>query len=182
MTGEGSLSRFRRWEEIVRRLEGELSVPSDQLLGELERRLDHARALQKEVDRLRMGSVREELFLKASDPEMTGGVKVVAQRADRLSPQEMRVVADDLRHKLGSGVVILGRADGPKVSLLVAVTEDLKKRVKAGKMIRELGGIIGGGGGGRDDLAEAGGRDPSRLDEALRAGVAMVAELAGATT
>jgi alanyl-tRNA synthetase len=64
----------------------------------------------------------------------------------------------------------------------VAVTEDLKKRVKAGKMIRELGGIIGGGGGGRDDLAEAGGRDPSKLDEALRAGVAMVAELAGATT
>ena len=182
VTGEGSLSRFRRWEEIVRRLEGELSVPSDQVLGELERRFDHARSLQKEIDQLRMGSVREELFLKASDPEIAGGVKVVAQRADRLSPQEMRVVADDLRHKLGSGVVILGRADGPKASLLVAVTEDLKKRVKAGKVIRELGGIIGGGGGGRDDLAEAGGRDPSRLDEALRAGVVMVAELAGTTT
>jgi len=182
VTGEGSLDRFRRWEGLVRRLEGELSVPGDGLLVELEKRLEHARSLQKEIDRLRMRSVRDDLERKASEPEVVGGVKVIAHRVDGLSPQEMRVVADDLRHRLGSGVVILGRAEGEKASLLVAVTEDLKHRLAAGAMIRELARIIGGGGGGRSDLAEAGGKDPSRLDEAVREGVAMVARAAEAGT
>ena len=76
-------------------------------------------------------------------------------------------------------MVILGRAENGKASLLVAVTRDLEERVQAGAMIRELARIIGGGGGGRRDLAEAGGRDPSRLDDALREGVALVARAAG---
>jgi alanyl-tRNA synthetase len=180
VTGQGSLERFRRWESIVRRLEGQLSAPGDGLLVELEKRLEHARALERELERLRMRSVRDDLARKAAQPEVVGGVKVIAQRVDGLSPQEMRLVADDLRVKLGSGVVILGRAEGEKVSLLVAVTEDLHDRLAAGAMIRELARIIGGGGGGRRDLAEAGGKDPSRLDEAVREGVAMVARSAGA--
>jgi alanyl-tRNA synthetase len=180
VTGEGSLQRFRRWEKLVRQLEGELSVPGDDVLEEIGKRLEHGRNLQKELDRVRVGSIRQDLAQKADNPEIAGGVKVIAQRVDLLSPQEMRVAADDLRHKLGSGVVILGRAEGEKASLLVAVTADLTDRFKAGAMIRDLGRIIGGGGGGRNDLAEAGGRDPSKLDEALREGVAWIARTEGA--
>jgi len=76
-----------------------------------------------------------------------------------------------LRGKLGSGVVVLGRAAEEKASLLVAVTPDLTRRVPAGTLVRALGKRIGGGGGGRPDMAEAGGRDVSRLDEALGAAV-----------
>jgi alanyl-tRNA synthetase len=111
---------------------------------------------------------------------MAGGIKVLAQRADGLGSAETRTLADNLRQKLGSGIVILGRAEGEKATLLVAVTDDLKGRLPAGDLVRELAKIIGGGGGGRPDLAEAGGKDPSRLDEALRAGVAAVARRAGA--
>jgi alanyl-tRNA synthetase len=88
-------------------------------------------------------------------------------------------VADNLRQSLGSGVVILGRAEGDKASILVAVTDDLKGRIGAGELVKELAKIIGGGGGGRSDLAEAGGKDPSRLDEALKAGLLAVGRRAG---
>jgi alanyl-tRNA synthetase len=100
--------------------------------------------------------------------EVVSGVKVIAERADGLAQQELRELADALRGRLGSGVVVLGRADGPKASLLVAVTPDLTGRVPAGALVRRLAKIIGGGGGGRPDMAEAGGREPDRLDEALR--------------
>jgi alanyl-tRNA synthetase len=96
-------------------------------------------------------------------------VRVVVERVDGVSPQEMRELADGLRGKLRSGVVVLGRAEGRKASLLVSVTDDLTARLAAGDLVRELGRIIGGGGGGRPDLAEAGGQDSSRLDEALKA-------------
>ena len=100
-------------------------------------------------------------------------------RIDGLGASETRQLADALRRKLGSGIVVLGRADGEKASLLVAVTDDLKARVPAGDLVRELAQIIGGGGGGRSDLAEAGGKDPSRLDEALTASRTAVARRAG---
>ena len=77
--------------------------------------------------------------------------------------------------------MILGRAEGEKASILVAVTDDLKLRFGAGDLVKELALIIGGGGGGRSDLAEAGGKDPSRLDEALLAGRDAVARRAGAS-
>ena len=93
----------------------------------------------------------------------------MAERVDGASPQELRQLADNLRQKLGSGVVILGRVADDKVSLLVAVTDDLKGKLHAGRLVKQLAPIIGGGGGGRPDMAEAGGRDPSRLDEALQA-------------
>jgi alanyl-tRNA synthetase len=106
---------------------------------------------------------------KAADPENVAGVGLLAERVDGLSPQEMRELADNLRGKLRSGVVVLGRAAGGKVSLLVAVTADLKQRVPARDLVKELGPMIGGGGGGRPDMAEAGGKNEAGLDDALAA-------------
>jgi len=108
------------------------------------------------------------------------GIKVLVARVDGLVSQDARVLADSLRGTLGSGIVILGRAEGDKASILVAVTDDLKSRIGAGDLVKELARIIGGGGGGRNDLAEAGGKDPSRLDEALLASREAVARRAGA--
>jgi alanyl-tRNA synthetase len=167
VTGEGSLARFRREHAIVRTLEEQLSVPQDRVLAEIERRLAELRAAQRALEGERVGSVRRRLLRKAEQPEMVAGVRLIAERVDGLGPQELRELADGLRGKLGSGVVVLGRADGPKASVLVAVTRDLTDRLPAGDLVRVLGRIIGGGGGGRPDLAEAGGKQPSRLDEAL---------------
>jgi len=178
VTGEGSLGRFREDYEIVHALEEQLCVPRDQVLAEIRRRFDQVRELQRAVDKQKLGAVRVRL-VRAAEEAAAAGERVLAERVDGLEAQELRELADELRAKLRSGVVVLGRAGQDKASLLVAVTDDLKGTIPAGDLVRTLGKRIGGGGGGRPDLAEAGGKDPSRLDEALREAVAIVNERLG---
>ena len=157
-----------------------LSVPRHDVLAEFERRMESLREVQRDLERHRVGAVRDELMAKAANAEIVAGVKLLSARVDGLASAEARVLADSLRQTLGSGIVILGRAEGEKASILVAVTDDLKAKIGAGDLVKELAKIIGGGGGGRNDLAEAGGKDPSRLDEALAAGRDAVARRVGA--
>jgi alanyl-tRNA synthetase len=86
-------------------------------------------------------------------------------------------MADALRSKVGSGVVVLGARDGAKVSLIAAVTPDLTARIQAGRLVQELAAMVGGSGGGRPDFAQAGGREPERLPAALAAAAEKVREL-----
>ena len=91
-------------------------------------------------------------------------MKVLATRADNLERTQLRTLIDNLRNKLGSGVVVLGSVSDGKVALIVGVTKDLTSRVQAGKIIAEVAKKVGGSGGGRPDMAEAGGKDPAALD------------------
>src|SRR5438045_8341007 len=95
------------------------------------------------------------------------GIKVLTHRVDNLERAQMRTLIDQLRDKIGSGVVVLGSATNGSVSLIVGVTKDLTSRTQAGKVIGPVAQKVGGKGGGRPDLAEAGGKDPSALDSAL---------------
>jgi alanyl-tRNA synthetase len=167
VSGTGALELFREEHALLRALEEQLSVPRGKVLEEFERRLEQMRAMQKELGQRRKRLVRERLAKKLAEAESVAGVKVFTHRVEEMDPQEMRELADELRRDLRSGVVVLGRADGGKASLLVAVTEELKSRLPAGDLVKALGKIIGGGGGGRPDMAEAGGKEPGRLDEAL---------------
>jgi len=177
ISGEGSLSRFRDEHAIVRSLEERFSIPPERVLAEIERRLEQLREVQRELERLRLEQVRERFAAKIETPRIVDGVKLVAERVEGLGAQEMRELADALRGKLHSGVVVLGRAESGKAALLVAVTDDLTDRLPAGSLVRTLGRIIGGGGGGRADMAEAGGKDPTRLDEALAAAASEISRL-----
>ena len=107
------------------------------------------------------------------------GVKVLATRADNLERAQLRTLVDNLRNKLGSGVVVLGTTEDGKVALIVGVTKDLTGKVHAGKVVGEIAKKVGGKGGGRPDLAEAGGTDPSQLDSALSGAAETVKSLAG---
>jgi alanyl-tRNA synthetase len=95
------------------------------------------------------------------------GIAVMARRAPEMEVSDLRNLADTLRQKLGSGVVVLGMEQGGKATLLVASTEDVLDRAPAGAVVKHLAGIVGGRGGGRPNLAQAGGPDAGRLDEAL---------------
>ena len=107
------------------------------------------------------------------------GVKVLAHRVDNLERAQMRTLIDQLRDKIGSGVVVLGSASNGNVSLIVGVTKDLTGRVQAGKVIGPVAQKVGGKGGGRPDLAEAGGKDSGALDAALDGAYAVVESLLG---
>ena len=99
-----------------------------------------------------------------------------------MSPSELRNLADTLRQKLGSGVVVLGMESGGKATLLAAVTDDLTKRVRAGDLVRELATIVGGKGGGKPNLAQAGGPDVAKLDDALEGVPQTVAAIVSGST
>ena len=173
LTGAGALRRFREDHELVRQVESTLKVARPNLVEGLNRRLEAIRDLQKEIEQLRARIARGEGGAGAKETILTvNGHTVVARRADGMSGAEMRNLADAIRQKIGSGVVLLARADEGKALLLVAVTPDLTGRVKAGDLVRQIAPLVGGQGGGRPELAEAGGKDPSALDGALEAGVA----------
>jgi alanyl-tRNA synthetase len=176
VTGAGAL-------EYVRKLESELLRAGERLKGgpfEVAGRVDklaaELRTRDKEIAELRQklatGGGRDLM----SDVREVAGIKVLAQRTEVADAKALRDVGDQLRDKLGSGVVVLfGVADG-KVSLLTMVSKDLTGKVHAGKLAGELAAIVGGKGGGRPDMAQAGGSDPSKVDAAI----ARAFELVGA--
>ncbi len=185
VTGEGSLEHFRRDHE----LEGVVSSfvsptlaqktrkdgapgseeisPAEALKFELEKKDAEIKRLQRELDQARMKSASSSTQNIAEKIKEVKGVKVLAHRVDNLGRAQMRTLVDQLRDKLGSGVVVLGSASNGNVALIVGVTKDLTSRVQAGKVIAPVAQKVGGKGGGRPDLAEAGGKDASALDAAL---------------
>ena len=102
-------------------------------------------------------------------PPDVNGIKLVARRVEGLEKAALRGISDSLRDRLGSGVVVLASEIDGKVALVVSVTKDLTARVQAGRLVKELAPMVGGGGGGRPDFAEAGGKDPSKIDQLLAA-------------
>ena len=96
------------------------------------------------------------------------GVKLITKRVSGLEKGALRGISDSLRERIGSGVVVLVSENDGKVGLVVSVTKDLTSRIQAGRLVKELAPIVGGAGGGRPDFAEAGGKDPSKIDDLLR--------------
>jgi alanyl-tRNA synthetase len=183
VTGEGSLRHFRKdhqLENVVATLvRGDDESPAEALRRELERREEELKKLRKELDQARMKSASSSASSATENVREVKGVKVLAHRADNLERPQLRTLIDNLRNKLGSGVVVLGSVQDGKVALIVGVTKDLTSRVQAGKIISEVAKKVGGSGGGRPDMAEAGGKDPAALDSALAESYDVVSSLLG---
>ncbi len=193
VTGEGSLEHFReayateqearRWVATERkglspkieevdgstkqfRYEGHSRLRAA-LHEEFKMKDAEIKRLTRELDHVRMKSASASTGNIGERVKEVKGVKVLAQRVDNLERGQLRTLVDQLRDKIGSGVVILGSASNGNVALIVGVTKDLVGRVQAGKVIGPVAEKVGGKGGGRPDLAEAGGKDASALDAAL---------------
>jgi alanyl-tRNA synthetase len=172
VTGEGSLQHFQKdhkLENVVASLAGhsEADSPAEALKLELDKKDSEIKRLQRELDQARMKSASSTVASVTDKIKDIHGIKVLAHRVDNLERAQMRTLVDQLRDKLGSGVVVLGSATDGSVSLIVGVTKDLTQKIQAGKVIGPVAQKVGGKGGGRPDLAEAGGKDPAALDAAL---------------
>ncbi len=181
VTGLGALNEFRRDYEVAQ-LAAQLApnaetAPAEALRSRLTAQEDELKRLRRELDQARMKSASSAVSGAAEQAVEVKGVKVLAQRVDALDRGQMRTLVDNLRNKLGSGVVVLGSAQDGKVALIVGVTKDLTGKVQAGKVVGEIARRVGGSGGGRPDMAEAGGKDPSQLDAALKSAADVVGAL-----
>jgi alanyl-tRNA synthetase len=178
VSGTGALSEFRRGFDVARvvgQMVGATELaPADALRHRIAAQEEEMKKLRRELEQVRMKSASAAVSDAASTAVEVKGVKVLAQRVDALDKSQMRNLADELRGKLGSGIVVLGAAADGRVSLIVAITKDLTSRVQAGKVVGQLAALVGGKGGGRPDLAEAGGSDPAALDKALASASSVV--------
>ncbi|MFZ0953466.1 MAG: alanine--tRNA ligase [Candidatus Sulfotelmatobacter sp.] len=157
----------------------EVASPAEALRAELDKKDSEIKRLTRELDQARMKSASSSTANIGDCVKDVKGVKVLAHRVDNLERAQLRTLVDQLRDKIGSGVVVLGSASNGSVSLIVGVTKDLTGRVQAGKVIGPVAQKVGGKGGGRPDLAEAGGKDAGALDAALDGAYAVVESLLG---
>ena len=167
ISGDHGLAEYQRALSTLRDAAALLNTSEDGLIDALSRQLESAKQLEKQLESLRRkaaGSQAQELLDSARN---INGVPVVAARVSGVDRENLRQMVDTLRQKMGSGVVVLASADDGKVALIAAVTKDLIPKLHAGKIVQELAKLVGGSGGGRPDLAEAGGKDASALDQAL---------------
>jgi len=174
LTGPGALMRFREDEEILDYVQSEFKVSRQDLPGTLERSQAQIRALQRQIADLKVQNVRSSLSGILAQTREVHGIKVLAHSLPQTDRASLRALADELKEKLGSGIVILGTPQDGKVALVVMVTNDLSGRIPAGKIIKEIAPLVGGAGGGKPELAEAGGKDSSKLADAIERSYSIV--------
>jgi alanyl-tRNA synthetase len=174
VTGQGALDVVNANEAVLREVAGLVKASRDDVATKITQLVDRTRALERELATLRRKLASGRDILK--EAKVVNGIKVLAARLDGADAKALRDTADQLKDKLGSGVVVLGAVEGDKVFLVASVTKDLAGRLKAGELIKPVAELCGGRGGGRADFAQAGGTQPDKVDAAL----ALVPELVAA--
>src|SRR5262245_4042280 len=179
-TGLGALSWAQERRASLGRIVDVLHIGEDQAIDAIERLQSDVKRLNRDVTQLKtkiaMGGTGQ-----AADEESTSvaGIAVARRKVADLDKDALRALADSLKAKIKSGVVVLANQTDGKVQVVVAVTPDLTGRVKAGQIVKELAPMVGGGGGGRPDFAEAGGKQPEHIDQMLTAAPGVIQKLLG---
>jgi alanyl-tRNA synthetase len=169
VTGPEAFNIFQGREKQLAKLANLLKVPAENLDTKIEKLLRLNKDLEKEVSRLTAKLTLNDIDGIINRGKMVGDTKVVVSRVVLDSPKTLREMGDKIRDKLGRGIVVLGGEYQGKAALLTMVSKNLTDRYKAGNIISEIAGLVGGKGGGRPDMAQAGGPNPDKLNEALKA-------------
>ncbi len=183
ISGMGSLDTFRKDFELAR-VAGQYLPSAENLPDGLRAKFaaqdEELKKLKRELEEMRMKSAAGGLDEAVSRAVEIKGVKVLTHRADELERGQLRTLVDNLKQKLGEGVVVLGSAQPEgRVAIIAGVTPGLVKRIQAGKLVGAVAKIVGGAGGGKPDIAEAGGKDQTQIDAALKAAAGIVGEMLG---
>ena len=181
ITGLDAFARFREDENLIDRSLAALKTQRDNLPSAIERLQEEVKRTRREIEELKLklatgaGGAASENGDEARD---VAGIKVLARIVDGLDANGQRQLSDTLLARLRSGVVVLGRRDAEKASIIVRVSGDLTEKIKAGNVIKDIVGVVGGRGGGRADMAEGGGPDGSKLPDALEASYESIERMA----
>jgi alanyl-tRNA synthetase len=167
VTGEGSIAKVNQEEETLKEIASLLKTTDTELKNKVLALLAESKLQAQELSALKSklaGSLVDEVWSKKKDVK---GVSLIVARTDELDPEGMRQLVDTLKSKIGSGVIVLGSGKPDQIAFVAGVTKDLVGKIKAGDIVKEVAKVTGGGGGGRPDMAQAGGKDASKVDEAL---------------
>jgi alanyl-tRNA synthetase len=177
VTGAGAVAWAQEQRAALDSVIGTLNVNPDQAVQAIERLQTDAKRLAREVTDLKTKLATGGGTAGADDTVDVAGVKLARRKLAALDKDALRGVADSLKARIKSGIVVLAATDNGKVQIVVAVTSDLTSRIKAGQIVKEIAPIVGGGGGGRPDFAEAGGKLPEKVDEMLEAAKTVIEKL-----
>ena len=167
ITGENSVRQYQQSSDALHRMSNMLRVSEPELVDQVTRLLDEKRAHERQIEQLKTKIAQSAARDLESQSKEKNNVRYLVTRTEGLDRQQMRELADALRNKWKSAVVILTGVDDGAVSIVAAVTKDLTSKIQAGKLVGALAQAMGGKGGGRPDMAEGGGKDPSQLSQAL---------------
>jgi len=179
VTGRRALESFVRDRDIVRELGDELSARADELPLRIQTLKTELKSAQQELTQSRRAAAGDQATDILDSVEVVEGIRLIARQVEVVERDDLLQMGDTLREKLGSGAAVLGAEVEGKVAFLAVVTDDLIKegQLKAGDLVKRVAAIAGGGGGGRPHLAQAGGKDPAKIPEAIAAVPAIVREL-----
>jgi alanyl-tRNA synthetase len=177
-TGEGALDLINSYESRLNEIGALIRGSADDAVEKVKRLLDRQKELEKEIDKLRGELEKDRIPELLARQQTVSGNKTLISQIDDVDGKQLREIADQLKAKLGSGIVVLASASDGNVSLVVSVSKDLIKKYHAGNIIKELAGMVGGGGGGRPDFAQAGGKEPEKIAAALKRAEEIVRQVA----
>ena len=168
LTGDGALDLIRSYEERLKEIGDLVRGSADDALDKIKKLLERQRELEKEIEKLRAEFEKDQIPNLLAKKQSVDGTSMLISQVEGVDGKRLRDIADQLRERIGSGIVVLASGRDSNVNLVASVSKELTKRFHAGNIIKELAAMVGGGGGGRPDFAQAGGKDPANLAAALR--------------
>ena len=169
LAGRRAYQAVKKEEKSLQEIAQLLKVSDPDIVGRVEKLMAQLKDSEKELDRMKHKMQSSQAGVLVEGAKMINGVRVLARRVENMNPKDLRDFGDKLRDNIKSGILALGLVNDDKVSLIVMVSKDLTSKYHAGNLIKEMATILGGTGGGKPDLAQAGGKDPDKLDAALEA-------------
>ena len=175
-TGEGALDLIRSYEQKLKEIGNLVRGNTDDTVEKVKKLLDRQKELEREIQKLRGQFEKDQIPELLAKKQSFDGTNVLVSQVDGVDAKQLRDIVDQLKERLGSGVVVLASAGDSNVSLVASVSPDLTRRYHAGDIIKELARLVGGGGGGRPDFAQAGGKEPAKIDAALKRAEELIRE------
>jgi alanyl-tRNA synthetase len=167
ITGSEAVRQYQQTSDSVSRIAQLIRVGEPELVEHVEKLIAQQKTLERQIDQLKSKLAHAAVADLESQARTVNGARILAARVDGMDRTQMRTLADSLRNKWKSAVIVLAGAEDSNVSIVSAVTKDLTSKVQAGKLVGSVSQAVGGKGGGRPDMAEGGGKDASKLSEAL---------------
>ena len=175
-TGEGALDLIRNYEQKLKEIGNLVRGNTDDTVEKVKKLLDRQKELEREIQKLRSQFEKDQIPELLAKKQSFDGTNVLVSQVDGVDAKQLRDIVDQLKEKLGSGIVVLASAGNGNVNLVASVSPDLTRRYHAGNIIKELARLVGGGGGGRPDFAQAGGKEPGKIDAALKRAEELIRE------